>query len=212
MLPTPQNDPFSTALQRCGVPEQETGPWSVWLERAIEQYKLDLDREAFEAKGGAPLVAKELNAFHRSLRRCNDPKVAAKRVAQLSPEACTFITMRLRLQTPPIHEIDGVNLGKPADVDALVAAVGDARSWLGGKPGSEHKPALRCLVRSVASVYAHSTGKAPGISSSQTTLGLGYMTPFEELLSATLMEAGASCSPEAIRSLYRAMERGKPKK
>ena len=160
MLPTPQNDPFSTALQRCGVPEQETGPWSVWLERAIEQYKLDLDREAFEAKGGAPLVAKELNAFHRSLRRCNDPKVAAKRVAQLSPEACTFITMRLRLQTPPIHEIDGVNLGKPADVDALVAAVGDARSWLGGKPGSEHKPALRCLVRSVASVYAHSTGKA----------------------------------------------------
>ena len=212
MLPTAQSDPFSNALQRCCVPVQEIGPWSVWLASAVEQYHFDLKREASEAKGGAPLVAKALDAFHRSLRRSNDPKVAAKRVAQLSAEARTFITMRLRLQRPPIDEIDAVNLGNPADVDALVAAAGDARSWLGGKPGSEHKPALRSLVRRVASVYAQSTGKAPGISSSQTTLGPGYMTPFEELLSAVLVEAGASRSPEAIRSLYRAMERGKGKK
>jgi len=212
MQPTPLNDPFSTALQRCGLPDKMAGPWSVRLASAVEQYHLDLEREAREAKGGSTIAVKELKDFHRSLRRSTDPKIAGKRIARLGEEARTFIITRLRLQTPPISGLDALNLDNPVHVEALVAAASDARSWLGCKPGSEHKLAMRRLVRTVTSVYAQVTGKAPGISSSQTTLGPGYMTPFEELLSVTLLEVGISRSPEAIRSLYRAMERNKPKK
>ncbi|MFZ9199173.1 MAG: hypothetical protein ACO22Z_07490 [Paracoccaceae bacterium] len=212
MLLQPQSDAIFVALRRCSVGDQEAGRWSVWLAGAIEQYRLDLEREAREAEGGSAAVTKELNHFHRSLRRSNNPTVGAKRIARLSETARIFINMRLRLQTPPIDEIDQVDLSIPTQLEALLVAVGTARSWLGNKPGTEHPPALRCLVQGVALIYKQITGKTPGLSSSQTTLGPGYMTPFEELLSATLAEASPPRTPEAMRSLYRALERGKPKR
>ena len=93
-----QSDPLSFPLQRCGVPKLATGSWYVRLASAVEQYQLDLTREAAVAKGGAAVGVNELNAFHRSLRRSNNPTVAAKRIARLSPEAHTFITMYLRFR------------------------------------------------------------------------------------------------------------------
>lgn len=200
------------ALERCELSAADAAYASVRLERAVERYELAIAREDEERSRGAPTVAKELNAFHRSLSRSPAPSVAAERIAQLSAEAKIFTQMQLQRQATSASSFEHLNLSDPSDVAALASAAGAARSWLGAKPGTEHSFALRDLVKSVSAIYGDITGKAPGITSSQTTSGPDYVTPFEEVLSATLAEAGIVRSPEAVRSLYRALERGKPKK
>ena len=55
-------------------------------------------------------------------------------------------------------------------------------------------------------------GKKAGVSSSAVSDGPNYSTPFEELLEATLAEAGETYSGDGLRSLIRCVMRDKPKK
>ena len=70
------------------------------------------------------------------------------------------------------------------------SAIGKARRWFYNKRGVEHGPAVRLLVRDVATIYKHATGKKPGAGSASAVVGPSYSTPFEDLLWATLQMAG----------------------
>jgi hypothetical protein len=64
----------------------------------------------------------------------------------------------------------------------------------------------------VDALYERCTGKPAGVSSGAATAGPHYRTPFEDLLEATLTEAGETYTGDALRSLIRSVLRGKPKK
>ena len=168
--------------------------------------------EARTSQQGAPVVAHELDRFHRSLSQSARCRTSVKHWSGLSPEGRTFIEMRLQLADPPRAGFARLNLDDAEDRAARRDAVGRARPWPGDKPGTEHGAPIRALVAEVARVYRQATGKRPGLSSSQVVAGPSYLTPFEEVLVAVLAKAGTPLSLEAARSLYRSELRGKPKK
>lgn len=160
----------------------------------------------------APVLAHELDRFHRSLSRSAGVRAATRPWNCLDPAGQTFIEMRLRLADPPRAGFASLNLDDTEDRTARRDAVGAARRWLGDKPGAEHGAPIRALVAEVARVYRQATGKRPGLSSSQVVAGPSYMTPFEKVLVAVLAEAGTPLSLEAARSLYRNDLRNKSRK
>lgn len=192
--------------------DDEIGRFMAALGRAVETYEWALRVEAQRSAQGAPVVARELDRFHRSLNRTSSVRAAAKHWNELSSEGRTFIEMRLRMAEPPRTGFSGLDLSDPADFTTLRDAVGAARRWLGEKPGTEHSASTRALVREVDRVYRRATGKEPGLSSLQATAGPSYTTPFEALLLAVLAEAGTPLSVEAARSLYREELRNKSQK
>ena len=207
MHPIKLNRPLSPAigiaLNRLALVSATLGFWEAALLRAVETYDAAVQVEAQTSQLGAPVVAHELDRFHRSLSRSASVQSAMKHWNGLDPAARTFIEMRLRLADPLRSSFAGLNLTDPSDLEALRDAVGGARQWLGKKPGTEHRAPIRALVAEVARVYRQATGEQPGLSSSQTVAGPSYMTPFEEVLVAVLAEAGTPLSLEAARSLYR---------
>lgn len=182
------------------------------LFRAVETYRWAKQWEARHAPEGAPVVARQLDRFHRSLGRTANLRSAAKHWAELSEDGQTFIEMRLRMADPPRSGFANLDLDDATDLAVLRDAVGAARRWLGEKPGREHGPAIRELVAEVGRAYRRATGKPPGLSSCEAVGGPSYATPFEEVLMAVLTEAGIPLNLEAARSLYRSELRGKPKK
>lgn len=216
MHPIKLNRPLSpaigTALNRVALVSATLGSWETALLRAVETYHAAVQVESQTSQLGAPVVAHELDRFHRSLSRSAGVRSAMKHWNGLDPAARTFIEMRLRLADPPRADFASLNLDDAEDRAALRDAVGGARQWLGKKPGTEHGAPIRALVAEVARVYRQATRKRPGLSSSQAVVGPSYMTPFEEVLVAVLAEAGTPLSLEAARSLYRNELRNKSRK
>lgn len=203
---------ITSALSRCSTRSGTLGLWEATLVRSIESYHSARRQEEQIEEQGAAFVAKELSAFYRSLSRTASERATASHWNGLSAEGRTFVEMRLRLTYRSRGGVAELDLTDPMDLAALRDAVGAARRWIGEKPGTEHGAPIRMLVREVSLVYRQATGKRPGLSSSESSAGPSYMTPFEELLLAVLAEAGAPLRLEAARSLYRSELRGKPKK
>jgi hypothetical protein len=216
MYPRKLNRPLSPAigiaLNRLALVSATLGFWEAALLRAVETYDAAVQVEAQTSQLGAPVVSDALDRFHRSLSRSASVQSAMKHWNGLDPAGRTFIEMRLRLADPLRSSFAGLNLKDPSDLEALRDAVGGARQWLGKKPGMEHRAPIRALVAEVARVYRQATGKRPGLSSSQAVAGPSYMTPFEKVLMAVLVEAGTPLSLEGARSLYRNELRNKSRK
>jgi hypothetical protein len=54
---------------------------------------------------GVPVVARELDLFHRSLSRSASTTINRKRLVDLSAEARVFLEMRLRLAGEPSKDV-----------------------------------------------------------------------------------------------------------
>jgi hypothetical protein len=206
------SSPIAALKNRLGLSSDEIDRFTAALDRAVGTYRWAEQWEAQHTVRGGPAVARDLDRFHRSLARTATMRAAAKHWAGLTEEGRTFIEMRLRMADPPRASFANLELEDVVDLSVLRDAVGAARRWLGEKPGREHGPAIRELVAEVGRVYQRATGRPPGLSSSQVSVGPSYATSFEEVLMVVLVQAGVPLSLEAVRSLYRSELRGKPKK
>jgi hypothetical protein len=111
-----------------------------------------------------------------------------------------------------VKSFDDLTLDNLKHQELLRNATGKARQWFYNKRGSEHGPVARLLVRRVANIYQHATGKKRGAGSTNAVVGPSYSTPFEDLLLATLEQAVITITLQGARDLCRSELKNKFKK
>jgi hypothetical protein len=205
----PLGPTISQALTRCGV--ANVGTWEVQLLAAVDRARVARARDAAEDARGIVEVKTQLDSFLKALDRGTVPGAGAilKHWEGLGAAGRFFVEQELARLVPKASGFDDLDLA--VDALKLRAAIAAARRKFGGKPGRQTPTGLRDLVVTVARIYQHCTGKTAGISSSGAAPGLHYRTPFEEVLEATLAEAGHAYEVEALRSLIRSVLRDRPK-
>jgi hypothetical protein len=206
----PLSPAISQALTRCGV--ANVGTWEVQLLAAVDRAQVARARDAAEGARGIVEVKAQLDSFFKALDRGTVPGAGAilKHWEGLEAAGRLFVEQELARLIPKVSRFDDLDLA--VDAPKLRNAIGAARRKFGGKPGRQTPTALRDLVLAVAALYERCTGKPAGVSSGAVSDGPHYRTPFEDLLAATLAEAGETYTGDALRSLIRSVLRGKPKK
>lgn len=203
---------LAPALHRLSLSKQKQDFWGVQLEHAIEEYNHAHIRDQQQASLGSRKVYYELDQFHRSLSRKPRPATIIRNWNCLHEAGRIFTEINLKINSDVVESFHDLSFGNPKDRELLRSAVGKARRWFYNKRGTEHGPAVRLLVRSIAVIYQHASGKKPGAGSSNTNSGRFYSTPFEDLLLATLQLAGLEITLYGARDLYRSELKGKFKK
>ena len=203
---------LTPALDRIGLSKQQQGFWEVQLERAIENYNHALAYEKLQASLGSRKVFYELDHFHRSISRKPRPATIIRNWKRLHEAGQIFTEINLKIDSNVVKSFDDLTLDNPEHQELLRSAIGKARRWFYNKRGVEHGPAVRLLVRDVATIYKHATGKKPGAGSASAVVGPSYSTPFEDLLWATLQMAGVEITLQGTRDLFRSELKNKFKK
>jgi hypothetical protein len=203
---------IAAALHRLGLNNQQQDFWGVQLERAIETYNHALSFDQRQASLGSRKVYNELDQFHRSLSRKPRPTTIIRNWKRLHEAGQIFTEINLKIDSDVVKSFDDLTLDNPEHQEFLRNAIGKARRWFYNKRGVEHGPAVRLLVRSVATIYEHAAGKKPGAGSASAVAGPSYSTPFEDLLWATLQMAGVEITLQGTRDLFRSELKNKFKK
>ena len=203
---------LTPALERIGLNNQQQDFWSVQIERAIESYNYALSSDHRQASLGSRKVYRELDYFHRSLSRKPRPTTIIRNWKRLHEAGQTFTEINLKIDSDVVKSFDDLTLDNPEHQELLRSAIGKARRWFYNKRGVEHGPAVRLLVRDVATIYRHAAGKKPGAGSTSAVAGPSYSTPFEDLLWATLQMAGLKITLQGTRDLFRSELKNKFKK
>ena len=203
---------LTPALDRIGLSKQQQGFWEVQLERATENYNHALVYEKLQESLGSRKVYHELAHFHRSLSRKPRPTTIIRNWKRLHEAGQIFTEINLKIDSDVVKSFDDLTLDNPEHQELLRSAIGKARRWFYNKRGVEHGPAVRLLVRDVATIYKHATGKKPGAGSASAVVGPSYSTPFEDLLWATLQMAGVEITLQGTRDLFRSELKNKFKK
>ena len=206
------NQLIKPALSRLQKNKTQTDFWSVQLERAIEAYNPAYRFDQRHASLGSRKVYTELDQFHRSLSRKPRPTTIIRNWKRLHEAGQIFIEINLKIDSDVVKSFDDLTLDNPEHQELLRSAIGKARRWFYNKRGVEHGPAVRLLVRDVATIYKHATGKKPGAGSASAVVGPSYSTPFEDLLWATLQMAGVEITLQGTRDLFRSELKNKFKK
>ena len=203
---------LTLALNRIGLNNQQQGFWGVQLERAIEAYNHAYRFDQRHASLGSRKVYTELDQFHRSLSRKPRATTIIRNWKRLHEAGQIFTEINLKIDSDVVKSFDDLTLDNPEHQELLRSAIGKARRWFYNKRGVEHGPAVRLLVRDVATIYRHATGKKPGAGSASAVVGPSYSTPFEDLLWATLQMAGVEITLQGTRDLFRSELKNKFKK
>ena len=203
---------LTSALERIGLNKQQQGFSGVKIEEAIETYNNALSSDHRQASLGSRRVYRELDHFHRSLSRKPQPTTIIRNWKRLHEAGQIFIEINLKIDSDVVKSFDDLTLDNPEHQELLRSAIGKARRWFYNKRGVEHGPAVRLLVRDVATIYKHATGKKPGAGSASAVVGPSYSTPFEDLLWATLQMAGVEITLQGTRDLFRSELKNKFKK
>ena len=206
------NQLIKPALSRLQKNKTQTDFWSVQLERAIEAYKHALSFDQRQASLGSRKVYYELDHFHRSISRKPRPKTIIRNWDRLHEAGRIFTEINIKIDNDEVKSFDELTLDNPEHQELLRNAIGKARRWFYNKRGVEHGPAVRLLVRDVATIYKHATGKKPGAGSASAVVGPSYSSPFEDLLCATLQMAGLKITLQGTRDLFRSEFKNKFKK
>ena len=206
------NQLIKPALSRLQKNKTQTDFWSVQLERAIEAYKHALSFDQRQASLGSRKVYYELDHFHRSISRKPRPKTIIRNWDRLHEAGRIFTEINLKIESDMVKSFDDLTLDNPEHQELFRSAIGKARRWFYNKRGVEHGPAVRLLVRDVATIYKHATGKKPGAGSASAVVGPSYSSPFEDLLWATLQMAGLKITLQGTRDLFRSELKNKFKK
>ena len=203
---------LTSALERIGLNKQQQGFSGVKIEEAIETYNNALSSDHRQASLGSRKVYHELDHFHRSISRKPQPATIIRNWKRLHEAGQIFTEINLKIDSDVVKSFDDLTLDNPEHQELLRSAIGKARRWFYNKRGVEHGPAVRLLVRDVATIYKHATGKKPGAGSASAVVGPSYSTPFEDLLWATLQMAGVEITLQGTRDLFRSELKNKFKK
>ena len=190
------------ALVRLNVAPQKIGFWEVQLQNAIKRAEFLDDFDAKQVSKEKKATISELSNFERSVRAGTRSLLLRKRFANLSQPTTEIINSQLSIRSNDRVDFEDLDLDKDDQRQVLRDAINGSKKWLHETRGLSHGVKAIEIVNATVVIYKQITGKEPGISSTSTTSGKNYTTPFEQLLIASLNSAGVAISAQGARALY----------
>jgi hypothetical protein len=190
------------ALVRLNVATQKIRFWELQLENAIKRAEFLGDFDAKQVSKEKQATKSELSNFERSIRAGTRALLLRKRFANLSQPTTEIINSQLSIRLNDRVNFEDLDLDKDDQRQTLRDAINGSKKWLVETRGLLHGVKATEIVNATAGIYKQITGKEPGISSTSTTSGRNYTTPFEQLLIASLNSAGVAISAQGARALY----------
>jgi hypothetical protein len=190
------------ALVRLNVATQKISFWEVQLENTIKRAEFLDDFDAKQISKEKKATISELSNFERSVRAGTRSLLLRKRFANLSQPTTEIINSQLSIRLNDRVNFEDLDLDKDDQRQALRDAINGSRQWLQETRGLLHGVKATEIVNATVVIYKQITGKEPGVSSTSTTSGKNYTTPFEQLLIASLNSAGVAISAQGARALY----------
>lgn len=190
------------ALVRLNVAAQKINFWEVQLANAIKRAEFLDDFDAKQVSKEKQVTKSELSNFERSIRAGTRALLLRKRFANLSQPTTEIINSQLSIRLNDRVNFEDLDLDKDDQRQVLRDAINGSKKWLHETRGLSHGVKAIEIVNATVVIYKQITGKEPGISSTSTTSGKNYTTPFEQLLIASLNSAGVPISAQGVRALY----------
>ena len=190
------------ALVRLNVAAQKINFWEVQLANAIKRAEFLDDFDAKQVSKEKQVTKSELSNFERSIRAGTRALLLRKRFANLSQPTTEIINSQLSIRLNDRVNFEDLDLDKDDQRQVLRDAINGSKKWLHETRGSLTYVKAIEIVNATVVIYKQITGKEPGISSTSTTSGKNYTTPFEQLLIASLNSAGVPISAQGVRALY----------
>ena len=190
------------ALVRLNVAAQKINFWEVQLANAIKRAEFLDDFDAKQVSKEKKATISELSNFERSVRAGTRSLLLRKRFANLSQPTTEIINSQLSIRSNDRVNFEDLDLDKDDQRQVLRDAINGSKKWLHETRGLSHGVKAIEIVNATVVIYKQITGKEPGVSSTSTTSGKNYTTPFEQLLIASLNSAGVAISAQGARPLY----------
>ena len=190
------------ALVRLNVAAQKINFWEVQLANAIKRAEFLDDFDAKQVSKEKKATISELSNFERSVRAGTRSLLLRKRFANLSQPTTEIINSQLSIRSNDRVNFEDLDLDKDDQRQVLRDAINGSKKWLHETRGLLHGVKATEIVNATVVIYKQITGKEPGVSSTSTTSGKNYTTPFEQLLIASLNSAGVAISAQGARALY----------
>ena len=190
------------ALVRLNVAAQKINFWEVQLANAIKRAEFLDDFDAKQVSKEKKATISELSNFERSVRAGTRSLLLRKRFANLSQPTTEIINLQLSIRSNDRVSFEDLDLDKDDQRQVLRDAINGSKKWLHETRGLSHGVKAIEIVNATVVIYKQITGKEPGVSSTSTTSGKNYTTPFEQLLIASLNSAGVAISAQGARALY----------
>ena len=190
------------ALVRLNVAPKKIGFWEVQLESAIKRAEFLSNFDAKQVSKEKQVTKSELSNFERSIRAGTRALLLRKRFANLSQSTTEIINSQLSIRSNDRVNFEDLDLDKDDQRQVLRDAINGSKKWLHETRGLLHGVKATEIVNATVVIYKQITGKEPGVSSTSTTSGKNYTTPFEQLLIASLNSAGVAISAQGARALY----------
>ena len=190
------------ALVRLNVAAQKINFWEVQLANAIKRAEFLDDFDAEQVSKEKQVTKSELSNFERSIRAGTRALLLRKRFANLSQSTNEIINSQLSIRSNDRVNFEDLDLDKDDQRQLLRDAINGSKKWLNETRGLSHGVKATEIVNATVVIYKQITGKEPGVSSTSTTSGKNYTTPFEQLLIASLNSAGVAISAQGARALY----------
>ena len=190
------------ALVRLNVAAQKISFWEVQLENAIKRAEFLDDFDAKQVSKEKQATKSELTNFERSIRAGTSTLLLQKRFVNLSKPTTEIINSQLSIRSIDRVNFEDLDLDKDDQRQVLRDAINGSKKWLHETRGLSHGVKATEIVNATVVIYKQITDKEPGISSTSTTSGKNYTTPYEQLLIASLNTAGVTISTQGARALY----------
>ena len=190
------------ALVRLNVVPQKIGFWEIQLESAIKRAEFLSNFDAKQVSKEKQVTKSELSNFERSVRAGTRSLLLRKRFANLSQPTTEIINSQLSIRSNDRINFEDLDLDKDDQRQVLRDAINGSKKWLHETRGLLHGVKATEIVNATVVIYKQITGKEPGVSSTSTTSGKNYTTPYEQLLIASLNSAGVAISVQGARALY----------
>ena len=190
------------ALVRLNVAPQKLGFWEVQLENSIKRAEFLSDFDAEQVSKEKQVTKSELSNFERAIRAGTRALMLQKRFANLSQPTVEIINSQLSVRSNDRVNFEDLDLDYDDQRQVLRDAINGSKKWLHETRGLLHGVKATEIVNATVVIYKQITGKEPGVSSTSTTSGKKYTTPFEQLLIECLNSAGVTISAQGARALY----------
>ena len=193
---------LKTALTRLKLDHQNISFWEVQLENAIRRAEFLDDFDAKQVSLEKQVTRSEISNFERAIRAGTRALILHKRFANLSKPTTEIINSQLSIRLNDRVNFEDLDLDKDDQRQVLRDAINGSKKWLQETRGILHGVKATEIVNATVVIYKQITSKEPGVSSTSTTSGKNYTTPFEQLLIASLNSAGVTISAQGARALY----------
>ncbi len=190
------------ALVRLNVAPQKLGFWEVQLENSIKRAEFLSDFDAEQVSKEKQVTKSELSNFERAIRAGTRALMLQKRFANLSQPTVEIINSQLSVRSNDRVNFEDLDLDYDDQRQVLRDAINGSKKWLHETRGLLHGVKATEIVNATVVIHKQITGKEPGVSSTSTTSGKNYTTPFEQLLIECLNSAGVTISAQGARALY----------